>query len=99
MLKKLNIKKTIGEVKIPEVLNISLEFHGYDKPLKCAGDIINPLYHEISTFSVFVLQHDQSSFRMPLGYFNENTLLIIRMFKYHQTFKLEAPKSHIKFFK
>ena len=36
---------------IPNSFNSTLEFHGYDKPLKCSGGIKNPIYRDIWTYS------------------------------------------------
>ena len=44
---------------IPDSFNITLEFHGYNKPFKCSGSIENPMYHDVwgASYSRDVLKH------------------------------------------
>ena len=49
MLKGVKITKSILSAEVPNAFNITLEFHGYDTPLKCVGNISNPLYHNMWT--------------------------------------------------
>lgn len=50
VLENIQIKELIRRETIPQHFNITMEFSGFDKPLKCFGEIKkNPSFREIRT--------------------------------------------------
>ena len=48
--RNLTIKDSVPKVKIPSQFNMTLEFHGYEEPIKCVNSYkTNPLFHWIKT--------------------------------------------------
>ena len=47
MLLHQKVTKLGPSAGVPDSFNSTLEFNGYNKPLKCSGGIENPKYHDI----------------------------------------------------
>ena len=49
IIRSIKITKSNLIIEVPKEFNVTVEFHGYDTPLKCAGDETNLTYNEVWT--------------------------------------------------